>query len=140
MQELKNNIRAVTFLLPEVLDADTAVNVSEIIDTRELDTANSGSFDTALIVATIGTAGADITDIDIKIEESDSSTFVSGVTVAEGGAERAVVEESSNLFQIKRTKRYLRATVTLAEDGEADTVPVAITGILCNWSTPFPIV
>lgn len=139
MDELKNNIRVVTFLSPEVLDEDNSPIASAIIDTYE--TTNGPSFDTALITAQVGEYGADVTDVEIKIEESDDSTFGdASETIANGGEEVSVDEETAVAFQILRTKRYLRATVTITAGGAGDTVPVAITGILCKWAKPFPIV
>jgi hypothetical protein len=41
-------------------------------------------------------------------------------------------------MEITRKKRYLRAVVTL--EGATKSVVIYITGILCDWGKPFPII
>lgn len=141
METLKNNIRLVTFVAPVVADEDSEPT-SAIVDTRQIPAeAVSPSFDGALIRATIGTFGDDLTGVKVKIEESDDNDFSdSSETVALGGAEQTAADTGELVFQVKRSKRYLRAVVTMTATGAADTAPVAITGILHNWATPYPIV
>lgn len=142
MQTLQDNIRIVTLQKPATLDEDSSPIASSIIDTREV-AAEEGSpnFDGALITAAVGAKGADVTAIKIKVEESNDDDFSdASETVADGGAEVTVLENTTTVFQILRTKRYLRAVVTLTATGAADTVPVSITGVLMNWAKPLPIV
>lgn len=142
METLKENIRVLAMQLPATLDEDNSPIASSIIDTREIALEEgSPSFDGAKIVAMVGAKGADVTAIKIKIEESDDNDFSdASETVADGGEEQTVLENTTTVFQILRTKRYLRATVTLTATGAADTVPVAIVAVLNNWAKPFPIV
>lgn len=139
MQDLKNNIRLVTLLAPAVLDEDNSPITSSIIDTREIDKAGSPMFDSALIRARFGTFGANVTAVKVKIHESDASNGASS-TLADGGTEVTLAEAGEVSFQVKRSKRYIFAIVTITADGATDTVPGAINGILCNWALPFPIV
>lgn len=138
METLKNNIRLVTFVAPVVADEDSEPS-SSIVDTYE--NADGPHFDGALIRANIGTFGADLTNVKVKIEESNDDDFSdASETVADGGAEQTATAAGELTFQIRRTKRYLRAVVTMTASGAADTAPLAITGILHNWAKPFPIV
>lgn len=141
METLKNNIRLVTFIAPVVADEDSEPT-SSIIDTREVAAEDgSPSFDGALIRANIGAFGADLTNVKVKIEESNDNDFSdSSETVADGGAEQTATEAGELTFQIKRTKRYLRAVVVMTASGAADTAPISVNGILHNWAKPFPIV
>lgn len=137
METLRNNIRLVTFIAPSVLDEDNSPITSSIVDTQEA--ANGVSFDAALIRAAVGTFGADLTSVKIKIMESNNSDGSSS-TLAEGGDEVTFTAAGNTSFQIRRTKRYLLAVVTMAATSTADTAPVAINGVLCKWAKPFPIV
>lgn len=139
MHDLKNNIKLVTFQAPAVLDEDNSPITSTVIDTYELGAVDGPSFDSALIRALVGAFGADLTSVKIKIHESANSNGSSS-TLAKGGDEVTLTEAGEASFQIERTKRYLVAIVTMAATGAADTAPVCITGTLCNWSTPFPII
>lgn len=141
METLKNNIRLVTFLAPVVADEDSEPT-SSIVDTREVAAeAGSPSFDGALIRAKVGTFGANLDSVAITIEESNDDDFSdNSETVAEGGAEQTLTEAGELIFQIRRTKRYLRAVVDMTASGSADTAPMSIDGILHNWAKPFPIV
>lgn len=95
------------------------------------------AFDSALILAEIGNLG-DQASTTVKIEESDASDFGSGVSVAKGGAEVTVAADNSYQFQVERTKRYLRAVVTIT-GGSAPSAEVFVGGILWNAQRPFPI-
>jgi hypothetical protein len=142
MEQIKNNLRVVTLQKPLALDEDNSPIASSIIDTREIALEDgSPSFDGALIIAAVGAKGADVSAIKIKVEESNDDDFSdASETVADGGAEVTVLENTTTAFEIRRTKRYLRAVVTLTAGGAADTVPVSIVGVLGNWAKPFPLV
>lgn len=139
METLKNNIKVVTFIPLTVHEGNgnTALN-GDAIDTKN---GESESFDGALITAVIGAVGADVSALTLTIQESDSSTFASGNTTAEGGdAVDVLAGDLTQTFQIKRTKRYLRAVLAVTEGGADDNVEIAVTGILCKWAKPFPII
>lgn len=139
METLTDNIRLVTFVAPVVADEDSEPT-GNIIDTKEI-AAEAGSprFDGALIRAVAGTFGADLTGIAIEIQESDNADGSSG-TVAEGGASQSLSEAGALTFQVKRSKRYLKAVTTMTAGGAGDTAPLAIVGILHNWAHPLPLV
>ena len=99
--------------------------------------ADGSSFDTALIGAAVGALGSQA-NTKIMIQESDSAAFASPTT-ADGGEEITVAADHTYAFQIKRAKRYLRAVVTLNTPGETPSAIVHVSGILCNWDRPFPI-
>ncbi len=99
--------------------------------------ADGSSFDTALIQVAIGDLGTQATT-KVKIQEADDSGFTAPVT-AEGGDEVTVATDHTYSFQIKRAKRYLRAVVTFTTPGATPTAEVHVSGILCNWDIPFPI-
>lgn len=139
METLKNNIRLVTFQAPASLDEDNSPITATVIDTKENSAADSPSFDGALIRALVGTFGANLTSVKVKIYESANSNGSSG-TLADGGDEVTLTEAGEATFQIRRTKRYLVAIITMAASGADDTAPVCITGVLHNWAKPFPIV
>ena len=133
MKSLGQNIQ-IKQLLPIQTLADSA-------DGSAVDTLLGGgfSFDTALVNVEIGNLGTQAST-KVKIEESDSSTFASGNTVAEGGAEVTVAADTSYKMEIKRTKRYLRAVVTMATPGETPSAEIFIGAILWNAEKPFPVV
>lgn len=140
METLKNNIRIQTLLAPQVADEDSSPITSDVIDTREIPLEDgSPSFDGALVLAAVGTFGADLTNVKIKIHESENDDGSSS-TLAEGGDEVTLTEAGSTAFQIRRTKRYLLAIVTLTASGADDTAPVSIVAVQSNWAKPFPIV
>lgn len=140
METLKDNVRLVTMLAPAAIDEDSSPITSTVIDTREIAAEDgSPSFDAALVVASLGTFGADLTNVKIKIHESDASDG-SASTLAEGGDEVTATAAGAVSFQIRRTKRYLLAILTLTASGAADTVPASIVAVLSNWAKPFPIV
>ncbi len=136
METLKNNIRLVSFIAPVSADEDSEPT-SAVIDTYE--TADGPSFDGCLVRANAGVFGADLTEVEITIQESDSADG-SNATDAAGGAAQALTEAGELVFHVERTKRYLVAVVAMTAGGAADTVPLAITGILHNWAAPVPVV
>ncbi|MFA5169088.1 MAG: hypothetical protein WC530_11230 [Candidatus Omnitrophota bacterium] len=130
-KQLDQNIKPVE-LLPIQTLADSANGSA--IDTH---LADESSFETALIKAAVGDLGSQATT-KIKIQEDDDSAF-SAPTTAEGGAEVTVSADSTYSFEIRRAKRYLRAVVTLTTPGATPKAEVHVSGILCNWDLPFPI-
>ncbi|QLG69729.1 MAG: hypothetical protein CH104c_0498 [Candidatus Woesebacteria bacterium] len=74
----------------------------------------------------------------MKIEESDASDFSSGVSVAKGGDEVTVAADNSYQFQVERSKRYLRAVVTIT-GGISPSAEVFVGGLLWNAQRPFPM-
>jgi hypothetical protein len=139
METLKNNIRIKTMLVPAVIDEDNSPITSTVIDTYENAEEDTPKFGTALVIANLGTFGANLTSVKIKIHESANSNGSSS-TLADGGAEVTVTEAGQVQFQVKRTKRYLLAILTLAATSTADTVPASIVAVLGNWAKPFPII
>ena len=136
METLKNNIRLVSFVAPVAADEDSEPT-SAVIDTYE--TADGPSFDGCLVRANAGVFGADLTEVEITIQESDAADG-SNATDAAGGAAQALTEAGELVFHVERSKRYLVATIAMTAGGAADTVPLAITGILHNWAAPVPVV
>lgn len=137
MQTLKDNIKVVTCQKPLALDEDNSPIRTTVIDTM----GNSPeTFDSAMIIASTGAKGADVTVISIKVQESDNADGSTGATDASGGTAQTVLENTTTVFQINRTKRYLVVVVTLTATGAADTVPVSVVGVLNNWATPYPVV
>lgn len=96
-------------------------------------------FDTALVNVEIGNLGTQAST-KVKIEESDASNFGSGVTVAKGGEEVTVAQDTSYKMEIERAKRYLRAVLTLTTPGATPSVEVFVGAILWNAQKPFPVV
>lgn len=132
MKTLNQEIRLVQ-LLPIQVIAETTNGSA--VDTK---VNNQFSFETALVNVEIGNLG-DQEDTKVKIEESDSATFATGNTEAAGGEEFTVSADTSYTKQIKRTKRYLRAVVTIG-DGDTPQAEVFVGGLLCNAEIPMPIV
>lgn len=132
MKALDQNIKRVTAIPIQVLVATT--NGSAI------DTFLSGqpAFETVLVDIAVGNLGTQASTA-VKIEESDSATFASGVTTAKGGEEITVAADTGYKMEIERIKRYLRAVVTLTTPGVTPTVETYIGMILWNATKPFPI-
>ena len=130
-KQLDQNISPVELLLIQTLE-DSANGSA--IDTY---LADGSSFDTALIKAAVGNLGSQATT-KIKIQEDNDSAF-SAPTTAKGGDEVTVTADNIYSFQIERAKRYLRAVVTLTTPGATPSAEVHVSGILCNWEVPFPI-
>lgn len=129
MQTLVNNIKVVT-LVPLTVDDETITG----------DAVDTTGFDSALLLATVGAVGADVTTATITIQEANVSDFSDATTIGGGTAVDVIAGDMNVQFQVSRTKRYIRALVTLAVDGEADTIEVVVTGVLANWALPLPIV
>jgi hypothetical protein len=128
-KDLKNSIQIAEFL--PVQELTDSVNGSAV-DTRLPDESR---FDSALIRIGIGAKNV-ATTAKIKIEEDDDSAFGSA-SVAEGGEEITVAANTQYKMEITRKKRYLRAVATVT--GTTKSVVVYVTGILCDWGKPFPI-
>lgn len=131
-KQLDQNISPVELLPIQTLE-DSANGSA--VDTH---LADESSFETALIKAAVGNLGSQATT-KIKIQEDDDSEF-SAPTTAKGGDEVTVAADHTYSFQVERAKRYLRAVVTLTTPGETPSVEVHVSGILCNWEVPFPII
>ena len=129
-KELENNIKLVD-LLP--IQKITTTTNGAAIDTRLPDESR---FSSALVRVAIGDLG-DQTSTKVKIEEDDDPNFGSP-SVAEGGEEITVAADNTYKMEIKRSKRYLRAVVTIT-GGTSPSAEVHINGILCDWGKPFPI-
>lgn len=96
-------------------------------------------FDTALVNVEIGNLGTQAST-KVKIEESDDGSGFTGATVAKGGEEVTVADDHSYKMEIERTKRYLRAVVTLTTPGATPSAEVFVGAILWNAQKPFPVV
>ncbi len=130
-KQLNRNISPVELIPIQVINVTTN---GAGVDTY---LADGSSFDTALIKAAIGDLGSQATT-KVKIQEDSDSAFGTPTT-AEGGDEITALADSVYLFQIKRAKRYLRVVVTFTTPGATPTAEVHVSGILCNWDIPFPI-
>jgi len=138
MQQLKNKIRLVTFIPLTVHNGDADASLEgDAIDTKN---GESQTFDSALVTAVIGEVGADVDVATVTIQEDDASDFSSPTTAQGGEAVDVVAGDLTQSFQILRSKRYLRALLTIEESGAGDDVEIAVTGVLANWSKPFPII
>lgn len=120
----------------------TLIPIGVITETTEgsaVDTYLSGrpAYDSGLIDIAIGDLG-DQTSTKVKVEESDSSTFASGVTMVKGGEEITVAEDTGYKVQIERKKRYLRAVVTITA-GSAPSAEAYVGALLWDAQRPFPI-
>lgn len=134
-QELRGNIKPVEFIPVEEL-GDGTKNGSAV-DTYESD-SQGFHFDSAYIRVGVGDATNVAGDkVQVKVEESDDE---SNWSVAPGGTEVDVTQETQTYFEIKRSKRHLRVVVTVDEEGGTGAVAVYATGLLTNWSVPMPII
>ena len=133
---MKNPIKIVEAIPLTVHNGDSDASLEgDAIDMRPSDYL---AFEGALVAVQIGTVGGDVSEALVKVEESDSSTFASGNTIAEGGeAVDVTAGESITTFQIKRTKRYIRVVLDIDEDGAADDVQISAVAVLNNWSKPY---
>ena len=114
-------------------DADAA------LESAAVDMQQAGGYEAALVIAQLGAVGANVTALTLTIEEDDDSAFGSA-TVAEGGTATSVLAgDDTFTFQVKRTKRYIRAVLAVTETGAADDVEIAVSAILNNWAKPFNI-
>lgn len=105
-------------------------------DALDMRPSNYLGFEGAIVRADIGEITGTPDSVKVKIEESDSSTFASGNTVADGGAEVTVEASTAYVFQIQRTKRYIRAVVTVT-GGTTPKVTTSIVAVLNNWARPY---
>lgn len=131
MKILNQNIHPATLLPIGVI---TVTTEGSAVDTYLSDRP---AYDSSLIDIAIGNLG-DQTSTKVKIEESDSSTFSSGVTVAKGGEEITVEADTSYKMQIERKKRYFRAVVTITA-GSTPSAEVYVGALLWDAQRPFPI-
>lgn len=129
-EQMKEPIKIVPLIPAASLSETTS---GDGVDMRP---SNYLGFEGALVRADIGAITGTPDSVKVKIEESDSSTFASGNTVAEGGAEVTVEEETAYVFEVKRTKRYIRAVVTIT-GGSAPTAIVSAVAVLNNWAKPY---
>ena len=136
-QRIKNYVKPTVFLDPQEIDGATT---GDIIDTY----LNTRAFDTIIVQAAVGEIGTDVGSVNFKVEESDASNFASA-TVATGGTETSVDEDSSTTFEVERSKRYIRVTATPVASGSPsgtpgeDTAVVSATGLLTNWAKDIPL-
>lgn len=133
MKALGQNIRLAKLLPIQVL---TATTNGSAVDTL---LGDGFRFDSALVNVEIGNLGTQAST-GVKIEESDTSDFSSGVSVAKGGEEVTVAADTSYKMEVERTKRYLRAVVTLTTPGATPSVEVFVGAVLWNVPKPFPVV
>ena len=131
MKTLNQNIHPAT-LLP--IGAITVTTEGAAVDSYLSDRP---AYDSGLIDIAIGNLG-DQTSTKVKIEESDSSTFASGVTVAKGGEEITVEADTGYKMQIERKKKYFRAVVTITA-GSTPSAEVYVGALLWDAQRPFPI-
>jgi len=134
-EQMKNPITIVEVIPLTVHDGDSDTDLAS----DEVDMQQAGGYENALVIAQLGAVGADVTALTLKIEEDDDSAFGSA-TDAEGGAAVDVsAGDATFTFQVKRTKRYIRALLEVTEDGAADDVEIAVSAILNNWAKPFNV-
>ena len=129
-EQMKNIIKVVDLLAIGVHSGDTS---GDAVDMRS---SNYLNFEGALVRVAIGDIGGTPDSVSVKIEESDSSTFASGNTEAEGGAAFDVEADNVYTLQVKRTKRYIRAVVTFT-NGTSPDVEAHIEAVLNNWAKPY---
>lgn len=101
-----------------------------------VDLRASETFDSVLVMAAVGAITGTPSSVKVKIEECDVNTFDSGVTIAAGGEEFTVTADSLHVKEVVRSKRYIRAVVTIA-DGAAPTANCHVGAVLNNWSVPY---
>jgi len=130
-KDLQNDIKLVELIPIQVINTTTE---GAAVDTYLPD---GFKFPSALVKAGVGDLGSQAST-KIKIQEDDDSGFGTSST-AEGGDEVTVSADSVYNFQIARKKRYLRAVVTFTTPGATPSAEIHISGILCDWGKPFPI-
>lgn len=126
MKQLNQNFKVVQFIPISSVDVDTT---GDTIDMRQTDMF---AYDTALVLAEIGgwTNGAE--NIVLTVQESDDPLFAT----ADDIERKEVAQNTSEIFQIERRKRYLRVAVGL---NSAEGAQILVNGLLWNASIPFPI-
>jgi len=130
MQKLNGYIKPIALLANQ--------DVTETVSGTGVAFLQGEQFDAGLVRIHVGKITGTPTSVKVKIEESDVANFGSGVTVISGGAEITVVEDTIYEKQVQRTKKYIRATVTVT-GGSTPHAAIAVDAILCNWALPFPI-
>jgi len=129
MQTLSNNIRTKNAFSTASI---TATSVGGTIDCIGI---TPESFDSALLIANMGAiTGAPVVSVSVE-ESNDGVNF----TDADGGAPTTVTSDTSYVFQVDRSKRYIRTRVTVT-GGTTPVVEVGVVAILNNWATPYPII
>ncbi len=131
MKALNQNFKKAVSIPNQVLTVST--NGSAVDTYLE----NRPAFETALVDIAIGALGTQAST-GVKIEESDDATFATGVSVAKGGEEVTAAASTNYKREIERTKRYLRAVVTITTPGATPSVGIYAGMILWNAQTPFP--
>jgi hypothetical protein len=102
-----------------------------------VDMQQAGGYETALALASVGAFTGSPTTVEIYFEEDDDSGFGSA-TVVEGGEATEVSADSQYNFELKRSKRYIRAVLDFT-GGSSPTAEVAIQALLTNWAKPFNV-
>jgi hypothetical protein len=133
MKQLNQNFFKAISIPIQIIPTTGSLN-GAAVDTK---VSEMERYDTALALIEIGDITGTPTSVKVKVQESDSSTFASGVTTAAGGDEITVTADHSYTMEIERTKRYLRVVVTTA-GGTTPTVECFGTFILWNAVRPFP--
>ncbi len=129
MQTLSNNISTKNAL------SSTSLTASGVGGTIDCFGNGSETFDSALVVANVGAiVGAPVVAVSVE-ESEDGVTF----TNASGGGLTTVSGNASYVFQVNRSKRYIRLSVTIT-GGTTPTVAIGATAILTNWATPYPLI
>lgn len=129
METMKNPIAVVSMLTN---DAHSGDQNGDTIDMQQ-----AAGYETALALASVGAITGSPTAVEISFEEDDASNFASA-TAVEGGEATEVAADTQYSFQLKRTKRYMRAVLTFT-DGTTPTAEVAIQALLTNWAKPFNV-
>jgi uncharacterized protein YaiE (UPF0345 family) len=133
---LKGEIKLVNALPIQTLTGTaniTTTHPGSVLDTK---LSEMYSFDTALFQIQIGVL-ANAPTVKVKVQEANKSDFTDASNAA-GGEEITVAANSSYKMEIERTKRYLRALVTMTSGATAGTVVIYVGATLCNWEKPFP--
>lgn len=131
MIELRQNISLKKLLIAQDLAATASGTGVDMHGNGE------ANFDAMLALVNVGAITGTPTSVKVKIEESDNISTSYGV--ADGGEEITVVQNTQYSFQIKRAKRYIRVTVTIA-GGTTPHVIISSDAIATNWAKPFPII
>lgn len=131
MEQLRNNIKVTDLIAIDTLSATTSGSAIDTYGSAE------EKFDSALIRVAVGSITGTPDSVKVKIEEDDDSSF-SSPSVISGGEEITVAGDTAYTLQVVRSKRYIRAVVTIT-GGTTPTVEMYVVGVLNNWSTPYPL-
>lgn len=129
-ESMKEPIKVVELLGIGVHTGDTN---GDAVDMRP---SNYLAFEGALVRVAIGDITGTPDSLKISVEESDSSTFASGNTVAEGGEEVTVEADAVYTLQVKRTKRYIRVVLNFT-GGSTPTAEAHAEAVINNWAKPY---